>query len=168
MDLGTISSWIAAAISAGATGTTYFLRRRDRPEPAWFLEAGKVDLPDRFLARLQQTRRDRIPHATIRLINVGDGDAFAVRLVGNNLDLVVWREPGHGSDGGFETVIPRLAAGESVWVLAWNIPFTLPTEQKIGMSWISSPTRHGRRGKAAYPVESIDGYPTGTLGQATI
>ena len=42
VELGTVAAWVAAAISATATGVTLWIRRRDRPEAEFLLEQAQI------------------------------------------------------------------------------------------------------------------------------
>jgi hypothetical protein len=80
MEWGAVSAWAAATISASTTCWTLWLRRRDRPEPDWWLLDGLTIEPSVGYVALCRAMAGRLPDRVDKLVNVGNGDAFRVQI----------------------------------------------------------------------------------------
>lgn len=159
VSLGTVSSWVAAIISATATGITLWVRRRDRPEADFALETMQV------LVSTAELRRSfgalRMHDEALSILNVGDGYAFRVQVdaVGCRVrPMVVDKQDKRGFRS--SAVIPRLGSGEDFALLVWNDSESTAEQRVFKISWLNSPTRHRRLMTTEIRrSEVIDSYP---------
>lgn len=145
---GTISSWVAAVLSLGSLGTTLWVRRRDRPEPQWYLPPYPKDA----------TSYDT------ELVNVGDGDAFRVEVIPINCRIQFRREWSHPSedrmlaakgweysrtDRGDPHLVPRIAASTSLpLTISWEAAATPAVE----VYYMCAPTKHRKQLRERLPL----------------
>lgn len=156
---GTTASWVAALISATATGITLWVRWRDRPEADFFLEPGQVNMTQRLLRA--GFNAPRMHDEALIVVNTGDGDAYRLLVTGKGC-----RVRGIAKDAedqrGFRPfiVVPRLGPGDQFMVLVWNDEGTTPDQRAFCIEWLSSPTRHRRTGrKTIRRDEVLDKFP---------
>jgi hypothetical protein len=161
-DVGTLASWIGATISALATGTTLWLRRRDRPEADFYLEQAAIVLGDRGRRLVQQSfNSDRDHDECLNLTNIGDGAAFGVVVTSRGCRV---RPLAMDADDkrGFRTSLiqARLEPGDSFMILIWNDAGSSPDEIVFKVEWLNAPTRRKRRmSKSMRRSDVVDRYP---------
>lgn len=146
-DIGTLASWIAAVISATATGITLWLRRRDRPEADFLLEQAGIQLGPRGRQLVWQSYRpDRDFDDCLSVINVGDGTAYGVTVT-SNAARVRPLIPDSSDKRGFATpvIVPRLPPGEDFMLVVWTDEGASRDDVAFRIEWTAAPTRHKRK-----------------------
>lgn len=147
VDLGSLSSWFAALVSAGLLGVNLFIRARDRPEPDWFLLPSRLQANPMLDAHLQSLDPNRgKPHLVATLTNVGDGSAYRVGATGDGCEVLIL-DPTARDVRGFSTpeYVPRMESGDEVLLLIW-LQTDDPESAEVAVNWRFSPTRHQRHG----------------------
>lgn len=92
LDIGALSSWIAAAISVTALLVTLWLRVRDRPSPAWTLVRSGIAGNMQLHQALHVVSDGLNPQAAagIGLTNDGDGVANRVRVSSEDTKCIIF------------------------------------------------------------------------------
>jgi hypothetical protein len=146
-DIGTLASWIGASISAAATGTTLWLRRRDRPEADFYFEQAAIEMGPRgrqLIYKSYNPSRDQ--DEVLSVTNVGDGSAYNVVVSSRGCRVrILINDPDDKRGLRTPIVNARVAPGDSFMLLIWNDFGVLPDEIVFRVEWLNSPTRHKRR-----------------------
>lgn len=157
MDAGTVSSWVAAAVSVGSLFATLWVRERDRPEADLVLGSNTLRGLSARARRDVATfagMSDRSEFNVCVIANDGDGPAHRVAFDGEWIDcaIAVVPDPNDTSDVIPWKVYPRIAPAEAVFVFIWRKPGA--EKGPMHARWRMSPTRHGRDAECWIDLDS--------------
>lgn len=141
----TVNLWQVVPVAAlVSTVVTLVLRWFDRPRPVIRLEGRLVSD-----ARLGSGFNGRYWPAPCTLMNIGDGDAYDVRLFGSNCDPGVETEGGHWAYS-----MPVIHSGSTVRIHL-GLPETWSeADASVIVTWAPRPGRWFRR-RSTFPIQNL-------------
>lgn len=141
----TVNLWQVVPVAAlVSTVVTLVLRWFDRPRPVIRLEGRLVSD-----ARLGSGFNGRYWPAPCTLMNIGDGDAYDVRLFGSNCDPGVETEGGHWAYS-----MPVIHSGSTVRIHL-GLPETWgEADASVIVTWAPRPGRWFRR-RSTFPIQNL-------------
>lgn len=144
------ASWAGALVAAVSAGLVLWVRWRDRPQVLWHFGLDGLIADRRQRASLMLDGRD--PHRLVRLTNVGDGNAHAVTVSGENL-AAQFIELGSGDTRGFSTppvvgLVPpngtALVAVYALYRVGEDGSKIIDGDMVLTVEWTEGPVRHKR------------------------
>lgn len=162
VDAGTVSSWVAAAVSAFSLLGTLWVRRHDRPE-AEFIK-GSLSMPSFSKEQQSDIReftdgldyRDSRPLA---VTNVGDAAGHQVTFDGKGIKQAIPLTPNPRDEHAPYPwrVLARADPGDTLFVLLWLDGSVPEADVELHIRWRRTPTRHRRAAETWVP---ITGFPS--------
>lgn len=122
----TAAATIATAVS---TWAVLWVERRRRAEPRWII----VDLSS--VGAEEPSSFPGVPFRAGRIANLGDGEAYDVRLTGRRCAVRLWGDRGHA-----EPFVSVVRPGESIPFRAWA-RHEFREEAGVRVQWTPPPTR---------------------------